>query len=555
MNDETESVPPNPKLPPRITIAPAPPHTPPRPLAYWLKRLFVCNPFYLASAALLLYGLYRVSVDPTFLATEVGQLTFNFTSLQLYELLLVGTVMLLAARRIWYDATMLVVLENLLVLVPFILVSHAALIEPRTVWTLCLLAAGLAAGRIFWLRHRAGELTPPLRALLCGAAVLAVNTALPIVYRHFHETKFGTKLASGAAYEFNELGWFWLLPALAALANLLPRPVEDRSGAVVRRWFPQALFLFWLGGTGVHLFCLGYVYDFDLRPEQLAPVFWVLAWTLYLRLTDFIAVPTPVLPTTFLLCPLFATLIPLPAAGSRVFFVLSALNVIGYALVLWVQRGHRVTLHLTMVSFAAAFAALPVEVLTPLLGHFNRVNFIGAAALVYVMICSALSRNPKVAIVGAIAAAFAGGLLRDGQADTLHWAAQAGFVYFLLHSLRWHDYEHPGAAGVRVFIALVWVGQSFFWVREDATFWQPLATAGGVLLAWWLRGFVFRNWSAVVVPIAGALVVVCQPAHFACEQLQTAPGGVIAIVGSFVLFAAGTVLALTRHRWHKNGLH
>jgi hypothetical protein len=552
MNDETKSAESNPELPPRIRPASA---LPARPLSYWLKRLFVCNPFFLASAALLLYGMYRVSMDPTFLATEIGQLTFNFTSLQLYELLLAGTVMLLAARRIWYDATMLVVLENLLVLVPFILVSHAALIEPRTVWTLCLLAALLVVGRTFWLRRRAGELMPPMRALICGAAVLALNTALPIVYRHFHETKFGTKLAAGAAYEFNEFSWFWLLPALAALANLLPRPGGDRSGAVVRRWFPLVLFLFWLGGTGVHLFSLGYVYDFDLRPEQLAPVLWVLAWTLSLRVTDFVATPAPALRTALLFGPLLATLIPMQATGSRVFFILSTFNVVGYALVLWTQRNHRLALHLTLVSFAAAFAALPREVLTPLLADFDRVNFIGAAALVYLMICAVLSRNPKLAILGGIAAALAGGLLRGAQGDTLHWAAQAGFAYFLLHSLRWHDDEHQGAAGVRTFIAAVWLVQSFLWVREEATFWHPLAPAGVVLLAWWLRGFIFQNWSAALVPVAAGLVAVCSPVNFTCGQLHTAPVGVLAIVGSFVLFAVGTAVALTRHRWHKNGLH
>ena len=35
-------------------------------------------------------------------------------------------------------------------------------------------------------------------------------------------------------------------------------------------WFVRILF--WLIGTGVHLYCLGYVYDFKLRREQLAPV-------------------------------------------------------------------------------------------------------------------------------------------------------------------------------------------------------------------------------------------------------------------------------------------
>src|SRR5688572_4061734 len=159
MNEQNEFSKKTPEVPPLVTQSIAPP-SPPRTIGYWLRVLFVCNPFYLASACLLLYGVYRVSIDPNFLATEVGQLTFNFSALQLYELLLAGTAMLLVTRRIWYDATLLVVLENMLWIVPFILVSQAALINQQTTWMLCLLAAGLAVGRTLWLRWRAGQLMP-----------------------------------------------------------------------------------------------------------------------------------------------------------------------------------------------------------------------------------------------------------------------------------------------------------------------------------------------------------------------------------------------------------
>src|SRR5512140_46977 len=85
-----------------------------RPITYWVKRFLACNPFYLVSAALLLYGFYRVSVDANFLRGEAAQLWFNFGSLQCYEILLVLTASLLARRRIWYDSTLLVWLVNLL---------------------------------------------------------------------------------------------------------------------------------------------------------------------------------------------------------------------------------------------------------------------------------------------------------------------------------------------------------------------------------------------------------------------------------------------------------
>src|SRR3954466_14355690 len=85
----------------------------------WSKLLWDCNPFYLLSAGLLLYGCYRISTEPDVMSRDFTHLYFNFGSLQLYELLVVSTAIFLASRRIWYDSTLLVGLENLFLIVPF----------------------------------------------------------------------------------------------------------------------------------------------------------------------------------------------------------------------------------------------------------------------------------------------------------------------------------------------------------------------------------------------------------------------------------------------------
>jgi hypothetical protein len=77
MNDESPSAESRSEPSPRLNPAPSDGPPPPRTIGYWLKRLFVCNPLYLASAALLLYGLFRVSVDPNAFATEIALLTFT----------------------------------------------------------------------------------------------------------------------------------------------------------------------------------------------------------------------------------------------------------------------------------------------------------------------------------------------------------------------------------------------------------------------------------------------------------------------------------------------
>src|SRR6266436_2497548 len=119
----------------------------------WLRWVVTCNPVYILSAALLLYGLYQVSIEPHFLRNETGHLIFNFSSLQCYELLVIVTAIFLARRRIWYDSMLLVGLENMLLLVPFILVSQAALIDRHYVWTICLAGGVLAIGRFASLKR------------------------------------------------------------------------------------------------------------------------------------------------------------------------------------------------------------------------------------------------------------------------------------------------------------------------------------------------------------------------------------------------------------------
>src|SRR6266536_2098838 len=138
---------------------------PSRPLSYWLKRFLACNPFYLVSAALLLYGFYRISVDPGFVGQEIARLIFSFTSLQFYEVLLVITAVFLARRRIWYDSTLLVGLENLFLLVPFILISQAALIDKRMLGAMWLAGGLLAVARCDGLKRSIAELNFPGRLL------------------------------------------------------------------------------------------------------------------------------------------------------------------------------------------------------------------------------------------------------------------------------------------------------------------------------------------------------------------------------------------------------
>ena len=122
------------------------------------------------------------------------------------------------------------------------------------------------------------------------------------------------------------------------------------------------------------------------------------------------------------------------------------------------------------------------------------------------------------------------------DAAAFQWAVQSGFVFALLHSLRWADSKHEGAR-----------------VEANATaLWMPCIPGGVVLAAYLITQFLRGRWDRFILPAASILTVLSGPGQYLAAWLHFAPAGLLAIIGSFVLFALGTAAALTKHLWHKN---
>jgi len=526
---------------------------PNRPISYWAKRFLACNPFYLVSAALLLYGFYRVSVDANFLRGELAQLWFNFGSLQCYELLLVLTAILLARRRIWYDSTLLVGLENLLVLVPFILLSEAALTGEVMTWGMCLGAGVVAVARFGGLRRGIRELNFPRRQAAIGLVVLAANVALLVVYRILQRTKYGVKMDFGVPYQTNQYIWWLLLPALVALANLLPRLRPTGKLLPQSGWLPLGLFSLWLTGTVVHLYCLSYVYEFSPRLDMVVPTLWVLLWTLEWRGVALVERLRAAGKDVLLASPLLATLLAVwqPGDGNGVFLVLTLLNLAIYGGILFYHRDHRLALHLVFMSLAALVGGFPGEWGRSLVAGFDRAHCLGAAAAAYCLFCAACSRNPKLGLLGALAAAVLAAALAGQNTNGIHWGVRTAMAFLLLHSLRWVDSKHPGASTLRVIAGLVWAVEAFVWQQAGGTAWVTVAVAGPVLGLYLLSRWLTDRWGSPVVPAAAALVMLSGPTGSTTGTLYSVPAGLLAVIGSFLLLGLGTLMALTKHRWHR----
>ncbi len=563
MNDTPQPDPlPQPNPLPEPSFPEPPTHPEParsRPMAvsHWARRLLACNPFYLLSAALLLYGCYRISIETGVTQRNSFHLFFNFSSLQFYEALIVATAIFLAGRRIWYDSTLLVGLENMLLFVPFILISHGALIgqgsvEKSLMWELCVVTAVLAAVRLATLRRFFRELNFPSRGFTIAMAFLVINIALPVVYRGMQETKFGVKLESGTAYWTNEWAWLLVLPAAALLGLLVPVRQARAESWPQRHWLPSGMFALWLTGTAVHLYSLDYIYDYDLRGELLAPLLVVLAWLLQWRAPELFAAMRPGWRLALLVAPFLASFIGAFPVPNKVFLCLALLNASLYSILAVRERDNRLAFNLLLLSLAAVIGGFPADWGARILPAFSRPECLVGAGAALVLFQGVRSRNPIAGLFGGIAAGLAVCFGFGSHPGSAHWGIQAGVVFVLLHSIRWDDDAYLPASWLRVMIATAWVTHSVVWVHMNGEFWMTLTTATPVMITGLVARRLRGDWPGLTLPISAALVLIARPAHGGAEKLQTLSPGFLIVIASFVLLAIGTVAALWRHRFSGN---
>src|SRR5688572_22209578 len=299
-------------------------------LPRWVGWIIAGNPFYIISAALLLFGINRLSVDKSFIPGEESNLVFNFTAIQIYELLLVIVAIILARRRIWYDSTLLVLIENGLVLVPCVLISHAVLIGYNVALPFTFAATFAAIGRYALLKRAAVSFQARLLAL--GSVVLAINIALPFIFPRLIDKFSEDWIVPG------RFCWLFILPAILACSNFLQVPREWSSQPHRQTWLPFLIVGLWVTATGVHFWAVDYIASLPFELELLAPAVWIACWTVNYRLHDFVMAPSAQWRTALVIAPLMTPL--LDTSMHYTYLVLTTANLVIYTTA-FLRRGSR----------------------------------------------------------------------------------------------------------------------------------------------------------------------------------------------------------------------
>jgi hypothetical protein len=539
-------------IPPTIDSVSEQPHNFRRIVRYLLAG----NPFFVLSAVLLLYAMRRLSFDSRLFSTELSQLIFNFSSFQFYEVLLVGTAILLARRKIWYDSTLLIFIETMFAFVPLILVSQALLVENSVAAILCIIGATLIAVRTGTLSRSIRPLNFPPRLLEMAFLLVIVNVAAPVWTRHMHK-ELTSPQWDQTGVNLTNVEWFILLPGLVLLGLLLARSSKDSPSYFSRTEFPLLILMLWIVGTGVHFYCVNYVYGLPrgvLRIALAAPAIWMACWVLWMRRDDVkwaTSKSASFYEKTLLSGAVAALIIPALSNDRLIVLTLATINVILFAVLAFQTRSWFVAL-LLVISGAMAMTTLRFNFQTPP-GIETHID-LGKASLMticgFLLLRSIVGRHPTFGFLGGIVAAIIAAKILPHEFDGFA-ILQAGLVFVVLHSLRWEANLVWYSNAARWLVTSAWLINSIAWLAFDGkfAFWGVFASGIVVfavaVLCRWISGF----WAHAVIAWA-SLATISLPEGFKVEEmLEAAPTGLLVLLASFLLFAVGIMTALTRSRW------
>ena len=132
------------------------------------------------------------------------------------------------------------------------------------------------------------------------------------------------------------------------------------------------------------------------------------------------------------------------------------------------------------------------------------------------------------------------------------FAIQFGLAFALMHSMTWQEGQHSGAPGLRIIVALGWILHSFSWLHDGSptATWCTSLLAAFILGSYFATWLIWRYWASKIVPAAALTILMLVLVRSISISVTHLPAGLLAVLMAFLLFALGTLLALTRDKWN-----
>ena len=493
----------------------------------FIAAITLCNPLLLLSPLCLLYGIYRAVVAPNLFATDTSNTIFTFLALAIYVLMVCVTSTLLARKRIVPDTVMLLLVNALLFVAPFILIAHGVFLEGHVAIALGALGIAMAKGQLEIFRRRLPDtfITPQLT--IGAALILASNFAAPLIFRNGLDNATNNNEVWGTVSEY---AWFLILPLLVAWINMIPKP-RHPDQIWSRPWFAPLLYILWLAGTCVQLWTIAYVDDRNLYPYQFAAALWVLAWTLFHRANRF---ELPFAEQIEKTAPILAILIPgLAALNGLDLEIAAALYILNLPLLVLARRKLPV-IALSGISLIGALCCMPLDWITGLSPALNRGEFIALVIGAVTLGGIAVIRDARAGLLAAL------GVGIFARACDLSTAAalNAAILFLYIHQLRWTKI----AREENVLLALagfIWILHTIGLEVRGSTDIRIACLVATIVVTICLRNASLGLVTSLVPAICSIIVLCIHPLHWSTKAVTTAPSGALAIFVGFALLAIG----------------
>ena len=504
-----------------------------------LKKIVICNPLYLVSALCILLGIYFVSIDENLLRSDLVQLLFNFSSLQIYETALILAAAFLFRKKILNDSQLLVLLDAIFIFIPFILLHGSShLGEPGSMErvyasvVICCLGIAFIAGR----HYAAGKsLRLKAQSVTIFTVFLLFNFCLPVIYASLN-TAEADSFDRRVALFYNILS---ICVPLLIVLFIMHRKKPDK-GDNISEHLPLIQAMLWLTISLFHLFWIAYLYDIDHLIKNFIPMLWTASWVLIAlrgRLN-------PLFKKWVFLAPLASAFFLLDFESRTLTQYTYLLSSAGLGIMANVHKRNWVIIGSLLANSLLFFLTflLPGNCLG-LETEFSQRDIIHTI-LVIASIACLLFRHPRLGLSGLICVCIVSLSRIPFSPDKGYYFLSIALIYLALHSMRWRFAFYKirkilfqSIICYLYFISIVVDKHSLMYITV-ACLW--LITVGV---------YVFNTRS---VARKTALITLCTvgllPAEFIQMLLNEKAYGPLAILFAFVFLAVGIFVSIRQSR-------
>jgi hypothetical protein len=244
--------------------------------------------------------------------------------------------------------------------------------------------------------------------------------------------------------------------------------------------------------------------------------------------------------------------IPAGSNDRTMLVALGAMNVVLFAVLSFKTRDWFNVL-LLAISGSLMAAALRINVTVPAMPSHTEIHFgntFWMAVCGFLFIRAVVSRDARFGFLAGFLAAVLAPLIFHGVRHPIA-IIEIGLGVMVLHSIRWDDKLDRHSNAARMVVTAIWLFNSVALACSDyahsywAVFISGLVIFIAALLARWFSAY----WAHRIVAFAALSAMAMPPIFKSADMLDTAPVGLVVLLASFVLFAAGIMTALLRSRW------